>query len=179
MISGQLALVTAALFTGAAIYVSAVEHPARMALDRPRHAHGMEAGLQARLRHAGQPGAHRFPARHLGLLGNAELAVAGRAAWRLLAGWPYTLLVILPTNKRLLATPIEAANAETRALIAKWAALACRAHRPRRRRDLLFLWLALGGGGLRHLLDPLRMAQRTSVGSLAQPFGSSFSRLSL
>ena len=33
MISGQLALVTAALFTGAAFYVSAVEHPARMALD--------------------------------------------------------------------------------------------------------------------------------------------------
>jgi hypothetical protein len=40
-----------------------------------------------------------------------------------LAGWPYTLLVILPTNNRLLATPIAAANAETAALIAKWAAL--------------------------------------------------------
>ena len=33
MLSGQLALITAALFTGAAIYVSAVEHPARMMLD--------------------------------------------------------------------------------------------------------------------------------------------------
>ena len=33
MISGQLALITAALFTGAAIYVSAVEHPARMTLE--------------------------------------------------------------------------------------------------------------------------------------------------
>ena len=33
MIAGQLALVTAALFTGAAIYVSAVEHPARMTLE--------------------------------------------------------------------------------------------------------------------------------------------------
>ena len=41
----------------------------------------------------------------------------------MLAGWPYTLIVILPTNNRLLATPIEAANAETRALIVKWAAL--------------------------------------------------------
>ena len=31
--SGLLALVASALFTGAAVYVSAVEHPARMTLD--------------------------------------------------------------------------------------------------------------------------------------------------
>lgn len=37
--------------------------------------------------------------------------------------WPYTLLVIRPTNNRLLATPLEGANADTRALIRKWAAL--------------------------------------------------------
>jgi hypothetical protein len=45
------------------------------------------------------------------------------AALTLLAGWPYTLLVILPTNNKLLATPIDAANVETRDLIAKWAQL--------------------------------------------------------
>ena len=33
MFAGQLAFVTAAMFTGAAVYVSFVEHPARMALD--------------------------------------------------------------------------------------------------------------------------------------------------
>lgn len=122
MISGQLALVTAALFTGAAIYVSAVEHPARMTLEpgamlaewKPSYKRGfaMQAGLAL-----------------IGfLLGTWAFAETWDWLWlagglALLAGWPYTLLVILPTNKRLLATPIGAANAETVTLIAKWAAL--------------------------------------------------------
>jgi len=122
MISGQLALVTAALFTGAAIYVSAVEHPARMTLA------------------PGPMLAEWKPAYKRGFAMQASLAIIGFvlgtwAYWEtenwlwlvgglaLLAGWPYTLLVIMPTNKRLLATPIAAANAETAALIAKWAAL--------------------------------------------------------
>ena len=122
MISGQLALVTAALFTGAAIYVSAVEHPARMALEpgpmltewKPSYKRGF--AMQASLAIIGF------------LLGTWTywetqnwLWLAGGLA--LLAGWPYTLLVIMPTNNQLLATPIAAANAETAALIAKWAAL--------------------------------------------------------
>ena len=122
MISGQLALVTAALFTGAAIYVSAVEHPARMALEpgpmltewKPSYKRGF--AMQASLAIIGF------------LLGTWTywetqnwLWLAGGLA--LLAGWPYTLLVIMPTNNRLLATPIAAANAATAALIAKWAAL--------------------------------------------------------
>ena len=122
MIAGQLALITAALFTGAAIYVSAVEHPARMTLEpramltewKPSYKRGF--AMQASLALIGFL---------LGAWAYWEtqnwLWLAG--ALTLLAGWPYTLLVILPTNNKLLATPIEAANAETRALILKWAQL--------------------------------------------------------
>ena len=122
MISGQLALVTAALFTGAAIYVSFVDHPARMALDpaamltewKPSYKRGF--AMQATLALIGF------------LFGTWAFAETQGWLWlagglALLSGWPYTLLVILPTNKRLLATPLSAANAETVALIAKWAVL--------------------------------------------------------
>ncbi len=122
MFAGQLALVTAAIFTGAALYVSFVEHPARLALDdramltewKPAYKRGF--AMQASLAILGF------------LLGAWAWYETGRGLWMagalaLLANWPYTLLVILPTNNRLLATPLEAANAETRALVRKWAAL--------------------------------------------------------
>jgi hypothetical protein len=41
----------------------------------------------------------------------------------LLANWPYTLLVIMPTNYRLMATDPAQANPETRRLIKKWSRL--------------------------------------------------------
>lgn len=122
MIAGQLALITAALFTGAAIYVSAVEHPARMTLEpramltewKPAYKRGF--AMQASLAFIGFVlGAWAYWET------SSWLWLAG--ALTLLANWPYTLLVILPTNNKLLATPIEAANADTRALILKWAHL--------------------------------------------------------
>jgi hypothetical protein len=41
----------------------------------------------------------------------------------ILANWPYTLVVILPVNKRLNATPLEAASAQTRDMIKTWGSL--------------------------------------------------------
>ena len=53
-----------------------------------------------------------------------------RQVWRWLVGgllifanWPYTLLVILPVNKRLEATPPDGVNPETRSLIETWGRL--------------------------------------------------------
>jgi hypothetical protein len=122
MFAGQLALVTAAIFTGAALYVSVVEHPARMALD--------DRAMLTEWKPAYKRGfAMRASLAMLGfLLGAWAWYETGRGLWMtgalaLLANWPYTLIFILPTNNRLLATPPAAANAESRALIRRWAAL--------------------------------------------------------
>jgi uncharacterized membrane protein len=122
MIVGQLALVVAAAFTGAAIYVGACEQPARLALDdrsmltqwKPAYKHG--AMMQASLALVGTI---------VGLVAwwqsREWLWVAGAIA--MIAPWPYTLLVIKPTNDALLATDPQQAGAQSRALIEKWGRL--------------------------------------------------------
>jgi hypothetical protein len=122
MLAGQLALVTAAVFTGAAIYVNVAEQPARLELDdrallrqwKPSYARGF--AMQASL---------ALASALFGLL-----ALWGTRDWRWLIGaglifanWPYTLFVILPVNKRLEAIAPDNANAETRTLIRRWGVL--------------------------------------------------------
>ena len=122
ILSQLLALVTAAIFTGAAIYVNVAEQPARLCLDdkallaqwKPSYTRGFS--MQASL---------ALASALFGLL-----AFWWTRDWRWLLGallifanWPYTLLVILPVNKRLQATPVAAANEETRKLIETWGML--------------------------------------------------------
>ncbi len=122
MIAGQLALVVAAAFAGTAIYVSACEHPARLQLDdramltqwKPSYKHG--AAMQASLSLLGTI---------LGLVAWWQsrnwLWLAGSVS--LIAPWPFTLLVIKPTNDALLATDPQQAGPASRALIEKWGRL--------------------------------------------------------
>ncbi len=122
MLIGQFALIAAAAFTGAAIYVTVAEQPARLAL-------GDEALL--RQWQSSYPRASVMQA-SLALI-SALLGVAAywsSGDWRWLAGAvlifsnvPYTLLVILPTNKRLQALAPAAADAGTRRTIETWARL--------------------------------------------------------
>ena len=146
MLAGQLALVIAALFAGAALYVSVAEHPARLNLDdrsllaewKPAYKRG--AALQAPLALAGFL---------LGLLAwwqtNDRRWITG--AVFLVANWPYTLLVIMPTNNRLMNTNIEKAGYETRGLMEKWGSL----HAVRTALGLaataVFLWAAVSERG--------------------------------
>jgi hypothetical protein len=69
--------------------------------------------------------------------------------WRSLVGaalifanWPYTLLVILPVNKHIAATPLDAANPETRGLIETWGRLHAARSALGVLATLVYLWAA-------------------------------------
>jgi hypothetical protein len=119
MWSGELALVTASVFAGAAFYVNFAEQHGRLQLD-----------TRAML-------TQWKPSYHRGFLMQATLAVISGALgvlaflmtydWRwlvgaalILANWPYTVFIIMPTNKQLNATPLDAANELTRGLMSQW-----------------------------------------------------------
>jgi Anthrone oxygenase len=142
MLAGQLALMIAAVFAGAALYVNIAEQPARLRLD--------DRALLAQWR----------PSYKRGFAMQAPLAVAGfvlgllawwqTGAWPwllgamiLIANWPYTLLVIMPTNNRLMATEPAPAGAETRKLIEKWAGLHAVRTALGFAAALVFLWASL------------------------------------
>lgn len=116
---GSLALTVAALFTGAAFYVNFAEQPARLTLDdralltqwQPAYKRG--TAMQASLAIVGF------------VLGALAFWQTGRltfliGALLMLANWPWTLFVILPTNKILMATDPADAGPETRASLIKW-----------------------------------------------------------
>jgi len=122
MTIGLLALMVAALFTGAAVYVNVAEQPARLTLD--------DRALLTEWK----------PSYHRGAAMQASLALIGFAlgvtAWwqeqhpglligalAMIAPWPWTLLVIKPVNDALLATAPEQAGPASRALIMRWGAL--------------------------------------------------------
>jgi hypothetical protein len=122
MLAGQLALIVASLFAGAAVYVSVAEQPARLNLD--------DCALLTQWKPAYKRGtAMQAPLAIIGfLLGLAAWWQTGHWAWLLgaailIANWPYTLLGIMPTNKILMATEPANAGPDSRALIEKWAAL--------------------------------------------------------
>jgi hypothetical protein len=133
------ALLSGALFAGTAVYVSLVEHPARLACS-----------TEVATRVFG-PSYRR--ARAL----QANLAVAstmtGTGAWALGAGWTwaagaglmaliiaYTLAVVRPTDRRLLDPRLVRGSAEARGLLERWGRL----HAVRSVTALLALGLYLG-----------------------------------
>jgi hypothetical protein len=122
MFTALLALVAAALFAGAALYVSVAEHPARMGLAesaalaqwQPSYARAapMQAGLALL--------SFLLGAWTWWKLGDPWLLAGALAIG---ANIPLTLIAIMPTNRRLKATAIEAAGPETRVLLDRWGRL--------------------------------------------------------
>jgi hypothetical protein len=119
MLAGLFALAVAAVFAGAALYVGSVEQPARLGLD-----------IQAAL-------AEWRPAYKGGTAMQAPLAIIGfllgALAWwqtrepgfgvgalAMIANWPWTLLAIMPVNRKLIADDAARTDPQTRALLEKW-----------------------------------------------------------
>jgi Anthrone oxygenase len=119
---GALALATAAIFFGAAFYVSFAEQPARLRLNdvaaltqwTPAYRRGF--AMQATL------------AVVSGLLGLAAWLVHGGiyfiwGAVAILANWPYTLFAVMPVNRRLEAMSPATATGDTRKYLVRWGRL--------------------------------------------------------
>jgi hypothetical protein len=119
MLVGQLALITAALFTGAAVYVNVAEQPSRLQLDdralltewKPAYKRG--TAMQAPLAIIG----FLFGALAAWQTGNWWWLVGGLV---LLANWPFTLLGIMPTNNKLMAIDPASATPEVHQLVETW-----------------------------------------------------------
>jgi hypothetical protein len=122
LITEFVAVLSCSLFAGAAIYISLVEHPARMECGVEvaatefapsyRRATMMQATLAA-----------------VGLLCSIAAWIVGGTYLWLVGGIligsviPFTLIVILPTNKLLLTPTLDRRPAQTERLFARWAAL--------------------------------------------------------
>jgi hypothetical protein len=122
MLAGLLALITAAVFSGAAIYVNVAEQPARLLLD--------DRALLAEWKPAYKRGfAMQAPLAVIGfLLGMTAWWQTGALAFAagavlVVANWPWTLVGIMPTNRALEATEPANAGPATRALVVKWGGL--------------------------------------------------------
>jgi hypothetical protein len=122
MIAGQLALTTAAVFAGAALYINVAEQPARLGLDH--------RSLLMEWKPAYKRGtAMQAPLAILSfLLGAASWWQTGHLAWMagavlMVANWPVTFFAIMPTNSRLMALEPSMAGHDSRAMIERWGSL--------------------------------------------------------
>jgi hypothetical protein len=116
------AVLCCGLFSGAALYVTVVEQPARM-----------ECGTQLAVTEFA-PSYRRGTVLQalLAVLGSSSAALVwiggGGVAWLLgailfFSVVPYTLLVILPTNKQLLDSLLDRSSERARALLVRWGRL--------------------------------------------------------
>jgi hypothetical protein len=117
-----ISTICAGIFAGAAIYINVVEHPARLSC-------GNEIALR-----------QFAPSYHRATVMQASLAVMGClsglwSAWLLRDAWiavgavllgsvvPFTLIVILPTNKQLLDTSLDRSGVRATGLLVRWGRL--------------------------------------------------------
>lgn len=140
----SFATFAATLFAGAAVYINLVEHPARMGRSTEIAAwvwapsYRRATWMQAPLALTG------------GFAGTAAWWLSGELLWLMGAGLigaviPFTLLVIAPTHRALLAPGRDLTSSETRELLDRW----CKLHAVRSLFSLaasvIFLLQLVGG----------------------------------
>jgi hypothetical protein len=110
------------MFAEAALYISFVEHPARM-----------ECGIEMAATEF-QPSYRRATVMQatlavLGVLSSIAAWLAGATFWWPVGGLilgaviPFTLMVILPTNKQLMSPVLDKRSPESERLLARWGRL--------------------------------------------------------
>ena len=118
----MVAALATGLFAGAAVYISLVEHPARVAcgpavaIRQFRPSYRRAAVMQVALAIVGTVAAL------------ARFAGGGHGGWLvgallLVSVIPFTLVVIMPTNKRLLDESPSLQSADVPALLERWGRL--------------------------------------------------------
>ena len=117
-----ISVLACALFTGAAVYITFVEHPARMQC-------GVELAATEFAPSYRRATVMQATCAAVGLLSSLAAWLAGASLWWLIAGVllgsviPFTLIVILPTNKRLLNPALDRGSAEAERLLERWGRL--------------------------------------------------------
>jgi hypothetical protein len=117
-----LSTLSAGLFAGAAIYINLVEHPARV-----------ECGVESALREFA-PSYRRAAVLQgalaaIGFLSAIAAWFMGASFWWLVGGSvlglviPFTLVVIFPTNKKLLDPALDRSSESASMLLARWGKL--------------------------------------------------------
>ncbi len=122
MLLEMVATLAAGLFAGAAIYINLVEHPARM-----------ECGTNLAITEFAP--SYRRAAVMQGVLGASGFLVAvaawltGSSVWWLIGGIilgaviPFTLVVVSPTNKKLLDSSLDKGSEHASNLLIRWGRL--------------------------------------------------------
>ena len=137
-----IAVLACTFFTGAAVYITAVEHPARLSC-------GTETALTEWVPSYKRATVMQAPLAVIaGAFGIVRSLQGGGPLWMwaavlILAVVPFTLLVIRPTNNRLLDPRRDRQSSETRALLETWGRLHFVRSALSLIASILFLWASI------------------------------------
>lgn len=122
MLLEGVATLSAGLFAGAAIYVNLVEHPARMEC-------GTEFSVTEFAPSYRRATVMQVALAMVGFLSATAVWLMGASLWWLIGGIilvaviPFTLIVILPTNKQLLDSSLDKSSDLASQLLVRWGKL--------------------------------------------------------